>query len=467
MAVTAAGISAMSVILKEFYEGPIAEQLNSEILLMKRLSKRADIVEGKTIVMPLHIGRNVGVMATSEGGVLPSAGKQQYADMRFPIPLNYGHINMTGPVMAASRSRRGAFASVLEAEIEGLTRDFKNDINRQCWMDGSGRLAGVNNVAGAVMTVQNPLDWNNQGAVLQYLNLGDRISFIDVSAATQNIPNNAAFNYGNITAIDFNAKTITSDVDFSATMSAGDMIVKGATGGVLPTVDNTSARLSTGATANVNKEIMGIAGICSGTNGWSLNIKAAGAYTALPAGKVWANNNNGVTAAVTADLQTVSAATTTQWQANMLFNGGVLRPLTGDLMQRACDLSEQIGQARPTIIMTSYGCRRICINLSTGDRRFSDGNFDAGSTELHFNKIPIIPDKDAIPGAMFFLSEPDLMFADMSDFHWFDKDGAVLSRAYSSAGALKDEWEAVLALYRELVTRRRNAQTVIGDIRET
>lgn len=85
--------AAVDEILKEFYLGPVRSQLNSETLLMRRLSKNEEIVEGREVVMPLHTGRNIGVQAVAESGSLPVAGNQQYEDMRFRIPYNYGTIN--------------------------------------------------------------------------------------------------------------------------------------------------------------------------------------------------------------------------------------------------------------------------------------------------------------------------------------------------------------------------------------
>ncbi|KKL55801.1 hypothetical protein LCGC14_2251820, partial [marine sediment metagenome] len=68
-----AGIGAL---LKEVYEGPLADQLNSMTYLLD-LFKRQKVRswEGKYIIEPIRTGRNEGVMATAEDGILPAAGK--------------------------------------------------------------------------------------------------------------------------------------------------------------------------------------------------------------------------------------------------------------------------------------------------------------------------------------------------------------------------------------------------------
>jgi hypothetical protein len=54
--------------------------------------------------------------------------------------------------MKASRSRDGAFVSLLEAELEDAQTDAKDQMSRQCFGDGTGKLATLTAVT-AVTTV--------------------------------------------------------------------------------------------------------------------------------------------------------------------------------------------------------------------------------------------------------------------------------------------------------------------------
>jgi hypothetical protein len=46
--------------------------------------------EGRQVVLSLRKARNAGVKATSEGGGLPVAGKQGYANLKVPMRLFKG-----------------------------------------------------------------------------------------------------------------------------------------------------------------------------------------------------------------------------------------------------------------------------------------------------------------------------------------------------------------------------------------
>lgn len=460
--------AAADKILKEYYLGPVRSQLNSETLLAYRISKNSEIVEGRVVVMPLHTGRNVGAMSRREDGVisngatLPAAGRQGWTDMRFPVRYNYGRIKLTGPVMASARSQRGAFAKIINEEVVGMVRDLKNDLNRQYFCDGSGRFATVTDVAAApTYTVYDPWDYGRQAPSLKWLQVGDRVAVEDVSAGAGTsaiLSLNAVANSTTITAIDLANKTITVG-GAAGTVAAGDNIVKVYDDGVAVAggAGISTLRGATASAANEASDMMGLIGICSGagtnTTNWPRSI--VGAYSAVPAGQVYAANAGGY---VYADVQGASHAL---WRSNNFFNAGIPRALTTDLMQQAFDASEQQGQAAPSIGICSYSVRRAYVNLLTADRRYvNEYMLDGGFKAVDYNGTPIVPDKDCPEGVLFWLSEPNLMIARMSDFYWLDKDGAIFSRATNSV----DAFEAILAYYAEFVSDRRNAHSVIGDI---
>ncbi len=466
--------AAADAILKDFFLGPIRDQLNSETVLSYRVQKNQEVVEGRSVVMPLHTGRNVGIMSRRESGVLtnganlPDAGRQGWVDMRFPVRYNYGRIRMTGPVMASARTNRGAFARVIDEEVRGLVRDMKNDINRQYWGDGSGRLGHVKAIPAGpgVLQIQEPWDAADQATSLKWFQVGDRVIAEDInnaSTTTTLIGLTAANTVMPITAVDLAAKTITVSAAIAG-VQVGDAIVR-AYADALPGGPGIGSGITNlrGVTANIANQasdMMGLVGICSGSGtpntNWTRNPTLA--YNPVPPGQVYAGTVNSVT--VFADLQGVQSSSTTVWRSNNFMNGGVPRALTTDLMQQAMDAAEQNGQATATVGLGSYNVRRTYVNLLTADRRYvNEYMLDGGFKAIDFNGIPIVPDKDAPEAALFLLSEPNLMIARMSDFYWLDKDGAILSRVSGL-----DEWDAILAYYAELATDRRNAHAVIGDI---
>lgn len=449
----------IGTVLKDFYTGPIRDQLNSETILLKRLQRNEEIVDGAYVVMPLHTGRNVGVMARRESGTLPTAGKQQYKDMRFPVRYNYGRIRLTGPVIASSRTNRGTFARILDQEVRGMVRDFKNDLNRQLFCDGSGRIGCVRaTAAGAVYTISDPWDYGNQATSLKWVQPGDRLAFESTSAgSTYFSPQNAGATFLPATSVNIKAKTVTFGGTVNGSVAVGQHLIRGNDDAASLSVANSNLRAAT--TYDDGVEMMGLVGLCSGdgTSTGSFPRNAAEAtWTAMSAGKVYSYWNG----AATIQELDVQKTNDSLWQGNVLGNAGVSRALTTDLMQQALDTGEQLGQAQASIIITTYGVRRRYLDLCLAERRFVNTmELDGGFKAIDFNGIPMVPEKDCPEGMMFFLPEENIGIARMSDFYWLDKDGAVLSR-----GSNVDEWEATMALYAETFTDRRNALVAVTDV---
>ena len=72
-------LSSVSDILKEYYLGPVAEQLNNEVFLVSRLESRSEDLVGKRAYIPLHTSRSGGIGARDENDSLPDAGNQTYS----------------------------------------------------------------------------------------------------------------------------------------------------------------------------------------------------------------------------------------------------------------------------------------------------------------------------------------------------------------------------------------------------
>jgi len=194
------------------------------------------------------------------------------------------------------------------------------------------------------------------------------------------------------------------------------------------------AAITTGATFSVyiqgsrNLEIMGMGGIFSGSS----------------------------------ILQTLDPATNAFWKANVIANGGTPRAISEILMQTALDTTEQAGNGSATALYTSYGVRRAYQSVLSALKQYTNPmQLKGGYTALDYNGKPLIADKDAPVGSIFFADESQLKFYRMSDIEWMEEDGAILSRVSG-----KDAYQAVLFIYHELGCTMRNAQTLLSDIIE-
>ena len=85
------GAGTFGPMLKEFYQGPVAEQINNRVWMREYFQKKSKGWTAKQMVIPVHIGRNSGVGFQGEApGALPTAGEQQYRDLRVNAQLREG-----------------------------------------------------------------------------------------------------------------------------------------------------------------------------------------------------------------------------------------------------------------------------------------------------------------------------------------------------------------------------------------
>lgn len=396
-------LSAFDAVLKNDYLGTIQEQINNSTVLMKRLEKNEEDVGGKQAVVPLHTGRNSGVGARGDGGTLPSAGQQGYSDAVYNCAYNYARIEISGPTIKASRKDKYAFVKAVDAEIQGATKDLKDDINRQLHGDGTGVLCLVNTDpgTGTTLTVDTP------GTM--YLQKGMRIDIVDPASVTAGSARAAATNL--LISAKASATTAAMAAALDATVADNDFVVR---------------------YGNYLLEMQGLKGIVSNVN---------------PAGGLLVGGINR------------STAGNEFWKANVLANGGTARKLTLDLMQQTWDTAEEEG-GEISLIMTSRVQRRKYLSLVKADGRYVNTlTLDGGYDALEYNGKPLVVDRHALPGRMYFLDESTLALYRMSDVDWMDKDGAILSRVSG-----KDAYEAVLFMYATLGCRAANMNALLDDL---
>jgi hypothetical protein len=398
-----ATLTTLDNILKEDYLGPIREQVYSSHILLSRLEKNEEDVGGQQATVPLHTARNSGVGARADGGALPSAGNQSYAQAVYNCAYNYGRIQVSGPVIKASKKNKYAFVRAIESEIKGMVKDLKDDLNRQLHGDGSGVLGLVNGdpATGTTLTMDNP--------GTQYINKGMILNIVDDSSTTAG---DSRANVGDkIVGSKTSATACEVTEAFHADAADDDYVVR---------------------KGSYALEMMGLLGIVNNSN------PRAGLY-------VGAINR--------------STAGNEYWDASVDSNSGTLRPLTLDLMQTSWDAAEEEG-GEISLVLTTRAVRRKYLRLVRADGRFVntmtlDGGFDA----LEYNGKPLAVDRHCMPNRIYFLDESTLALYRMSDLDWMDEDGAILSRVTGY-----DAYEAVLYFYATLGCGACNKNALLSDI---
>ena len=447
-------LTGFNEVLKEFYLGPVREQLNSDTILMQRLQRDTESVSGRQIRIPVHVARNEGIGAVAEGGLLPDPGAQAYKELTFKVKYHYGRILLTGPVIFASADDKGSFIRALDSEVKGLVDDLKHDVNRQMFSDGSGIIATVDGgSSGSAATTEifhNYGDFHGEGENLKHIRPGQLYASIDVSSGELDDHDLE------VSSVDVASKVVT----FTNTISGAGLddgcnaIVRRTTG----TGIAAAAWSATNGAPHTSyvKELMGLLGICHGSPVYSAG--SAYAKTDFIPSTAWTvlDPDTPGTLATYAGLQNL---THDLWEPqSVTAETGTSTKVAGlpDLteMQTLLDLMMEFGQSKPSLILTTYKQRQNYFDqLKTNKRYVNTLELDGGWTALEFNGIPLVADKDCIPGTMFMLDEDQLALFQENDLSWMDRDGNMFHRLQD-----KDAFQATMFKYYEMGCYRRNGQ---------
>lgn len=398
-------LTTASQILKEDYQPEISELLNNKTILMQRLQRNTEDFEGKRAYLPLHTGRNEGIGARAEKGVLPAAGNQQYNAATWNMSYQYGRIEVSGPAMFSMKSDAGSFVRAVDSEVQGMVKDMSNDINRQLFGNGSGGLATPTTAQSTSTIVVDSTKFIRPGMALDIV--------ADTTATTSYLANN------NVVLSVTNATTFVLTSPLSASTSATLSLV-----------------VRHGSYTN---EMFGLNAAVNDGNPYSV------AGTAVTFG----------------GLDRTTAANSI-WKANRLNAASV--NLSLDLMEQSIDLADLNGDGDISLIITDYPQYRKYAALLIPDRRFPTANgqeidLDGGFKALTYDGRPVVKDKDAPATTMWFLDESTLMIFEMADFQWMDKDGSILCRVPN-----QDNYEATLFAYLQLGCSAPNKNTVLSSL---
>ena len=389
--------------LKEFYLPTIREQINQDIKAVQLFERNSTDIEGRRAILSVHLTRNSGVGARSEGADLPTAGNQGYGEERIPVFYQYGRLQVTGPVIKAMKSDKGSFTRAVESESKGLVNDVKRDENRQIWGTSDGVIATCGTTSASTTLT---LAATTTATQMRQFHRGQRIS--------------------TGTKAEFEAGTATDVTITSIDAAAKTMVISSAV-----TTDSSDFVSVWGTSGTTQREMTGIRTIVDSTGA----------------------------------LHNLNPSTEIEWAAYEASNSGTNRAPTDDLFEQAADEIYLAGGEYPDLLFTSHGVRRAYANQLKAQKRFSNtvelkGGFSAVSVDLPDGKpLALVAERDCPDNSAFLINSAHMTFFEESDWEFMDDDGAVLSRVSN-----KDAYEATLYKYRELATDKRNAHGKILDL---
>lgn len=398
-------ISNFDAALKEFYQPRLVSTINLKRILMTHLERDATKTDssGRRAVFPVNIRPTQALGARADGGALPTAQNQVYAEVRVNYKYNYGTLQLTHPTIEASKNDRGAFIRVVGSEMDGLRRDLKNDINRQLYGYGAGVLGTVNGtVAAAVTTIT--MDTGHLVKVNMVLDSA-------TSAASST------------TVMD--SKTVSTVTGTTVVMTAA----------VGATIADGSFIFREDAHGSTALEIMGLMGI----------VDAATYVTTL---------------------YNISRTTYPEWKAQVSSNSGTARAITEDLLDSMILQIEENAEGEVGLGITDSTVWRKIGQLMTPDRRYTPTyTLQGGFKALEWAGVPIVWDRDCHRDftnqnrQLFFLDMSTLTIYQLADWAFDDTDGAVLHRVTGYA-----KYDATLYYYAQLGCKDPAKNGVIRDL---
>lgn len=407
MSVDSATLTTASGILKNNYEGPIVDQINNPNALMAEVDKNTkDIVQGSKIVMAVRMRPTQAIGSRADLGVLPGAQASNYQQPTEVLRNLYGVIRVTGPLMAASKTDKGAFIRAIRAEAEGLTTALNLDQNRQAFGnakgDGTICLCGTTT---ASLTVQLAATAN-----MLYFEIGMLVDLLTQSSG-------AAIANGTkreIVAMDQVNKTITLD-------TAGSTVTTDATvaiyrnGNYNVELNGLEALLGTGILHSIDPSV-------AGNERWKANVNAAfGAWSSIKFQDMvdTCHNNSG------------------KWISHIFSQQG----------------------PRNAYLQELTALRRIVSQGDAPTKKLNGGfiglAYTGGGSEAVWVKDPYAPDATSVYG----IHMPLVELKQAEDWGFIEMPGAPgvywLPDILGSSGV--DAYKAVMRKYCNLVTKQRNA----------
>jgi len=401
-----AALSTADAILKEIYEPGINDQLNNDVVALRRIERTSEgitsQVGGKYVVFPIHVSRNGGIGARREDEDLPTAGRQGYRRAQVGLRYQYGRLRLTGQAIALANENFQAFASVMEEEATRVRDDLAKDLNRQVYGNGDGVIATI---SGALTGSTAPIDsllWLTEGSVVDTGTINATTGVFTRVASSKLVEN-----------VDVENGTVDL-TGGSGTPVSGHVIVR-------------AGSFRRGTEDNDQREWTGL-GALVGTD-------------------------------------PLFGTDHPQWRSRVDNNNGSGRALSESLLINNADALRVKG-TYPTVMFMNLGVRRAYFNLLTQQRRYTNTQtFEGGFSGLAFTTdkgdIPMVVDTDCPPGIIYGLNEKQIKVYRDADWAYMDREGSRWARDNN-----RDAYNATLFQYSELGTHRRNAHFRIEDIIE-
>ena len=399
---------ALDAIFKEVFEEGVSEGVHNKNPLRDLIKTERVPFRGLEIQKLMHTSRNVSPMFVGEDSAFADAGQQGYARFSIDQKKLMSRLRLTYEVMQDSTSTEGAFISARKSEMQYLIDDMARRDEYAMASDGRGVLALVDDqgdVDGdATFEVDAPGGITNDTFGNRFISSGMYIGFVNPATGALR----SSTTKSKVTSVNSDGTDITVDSlsNIGTATADNDYIVQVASSGTTDILDSSFEHAWWGLMALVDD----------------------GTYR---------TSYFGVTRS---DVPATSAYVTSGTGA-----------LSVDLIQRVSDVVDQKLGGRIGIILCHHSIRRLVIQLTDQDRRYSGASLmkpEPGTVafkqgDVPFGDVPVRAIRDFPLDVMMFL---DLQNAGFKEYvsepgKWVDEDGSVLVRVGSGTTG-RDAFEA-------------------------
>lgn len=364
--------------------------------------------EGTKIVKKVHVGRNVGITNTVDGGPIPSAGRQSYVDMEAFRKFVVGAVRVSEGILKNASTTKHAAITVVKSELEGLLEGIKKWEEFQFTRNGTGIVGTIGvTVSGATFTASSGLGlWDGQDYTI-----------LDTDLATIH-------------------DTFTVSKLARALTAAGEVTV------------TPSATLAAGNQATGDHIVWG-AGLKNaygrGITGLDLLIDDA-----------------------SGTFQGTNITTYPRHTSPVLDNSGTTRPLIAKLYRQLLAMIKQESGAdasREIVVLSSVWDAINHEELFENMQRITPDEdtvgLDLPTFQTSFGKVKPMSSADSVPGKMFFVDRNEVSWAMQSDLDWRRSDGGgIFERDNNSLGYVANAVEIC-----EMFIEQRNRCGKIEDLK--
>jgi len=494
-------ISVLDPILKEFYQGPIIDALNSQLEMVQLFQKSTLDWQGRRVIIPVHVSRNSGTAYLAEGELLPTAGSQDYVNLDVRAKYLYGRFELTGQAIASAKTTANSFATYVQSEMDRLVTDVKVRAN-QAMFTGQGYVGFIWDRANTLAAGTTNYNFSGNKDILDSLQARARVLGgaadqlkVDVirldtySTAIEIVAAGTVGTGGSLLCELATGGANLLRLNMASTAGAvpgtGNLVLDGRAAAAAPhthrlranvpavvqVIDSgavgagafTASAVATPLRSEIAAEQMGLYGnLCAQTHfSVNRNLVSGGAAQTTTAKPLEGGNAELRAASIETNCLVPDAAGAV---VAAQINFERMQAMLDDIMIAGGDNPDCIymhpimRQKYAAALLWTANAGAVGGNI-TKDVNAAPGKGDPGFSGYAFSGVPVKVSRHCGKGVAIFLNTRVWEIAELQSFGMADLDGNILSRVTN-----RDQWEGFIRWYYDLVCKEPNRNAVLVGI---